>query len=203
MPGRDVISLTLGREGLLCAPAAPLFFADASEVPPSSKAAATTTRVGFVMWSLQARDNQPSLREHSRPSRNADCERRLCICRIPERVIELNQSLHRSAAGIAKCDGHFEITGMAARCFAALVCRGTSRLLCCPRPQRAALIKGTAVLQEYLPIGPRLPMRTPHEQAATHGGRFRPRYESQAAAAQHLRRHRAQNHRRQKRKPFR
>jgi hypothetical protein len=30
-------------------------------------------------------------------------------------------------------------------------------------------------------------MRTRHEQAATHGGRFRSRYESQAAA-QHLRR---------------
>src|SRR6516225_4434651 len=58
-----------------------------------------------------------------------------------------------------------------------------------------ALIKGTAVLQDYLPIGPHLPMRTPHEQAATHGGRFRPRYESQAAT-QHLRRQRAQNRRR-------
>src|SRR6516162_11059734 len=57
-----------------------------------------------------------------------------------------------------------------------------------------ALIKGTAVLQDYLPIGPYLPMRTPHEQAAPHGGRFRPRYESQAAA-QHPRRHRAQNQR--------
>src|SRR5215469_15104695 len=38
-------------------------------------------------------------------------------------------------------------------------------------------------------------MRTRHEQAATHGGRFRSRYESQAAA-QRLRRHRAQNQRR-------
>src|SRR6516225_7913418 len=57
------------------------------------------------------------------------------------------------------------------------------------------LIKRAAVLREYLPIGPHLPMRTPHEQAATHGGRFRSRYESQAAA-QHLRRHRAQNQRR-------
>src|SRR6516164_10653835 len=38
-------------------------------------------------------------------------------------------------------------------------------------------------------------MRTRHEQAATHGGRFRSRYESQAAA-QHFRRHRAQNQRR-------
>ena len=38
-------------------------------------------------------------------------------------------------------------------------------------------------------------MRTRHEQAATHGGRFRSRYESQAAA-QHLRRRRAQNQRR-------
>jgi hypothetical protein len=37
-------------------------------------------------------------------------------------------------------------------------------------------------------------MRIPHEQAATHGGRFRPRYESQAAA-QHPLRHRAQNQR--------
>ena len=56
-------------------------------------------------------------------------------------------------------------------------------------------IKGTAVLQGVLSIGPHLPMRTRHEQAATHGGRFRSRYESQAAA-QHLRRHRAQNQRR-------
>ena len=38
-------------------------------------------------------------------------------------------------------------------------------------------------------------MRTRHDQAATHGGRFRSRYESQAAA-QRLRRHRAQNQRR-------
>ena len=43
-------------------------------------------------------------------------------------------------------------------------------------------------------MGPHLPMRTPHEQAATHGGRFCPRYESQTAA-QHPR-HRAQNQRR-------
>ena len=60
---------------------------------------------------------------------------------------------------------------------------------------RKALIRGNAVLQDYLLIGPHSPMRTPHEQAATHGGRFRPRYESQAAA-QHLPRHRAQNRRR-------
>jgi len=56
-------------------------------------------------------------------------------------------------------------------------------------------IKGTAVLQGVLSIGPHLPMRTRHEQATTHGGRFRSRYESQAAA-QRLRRHRAQNQRR-------
>ena len=58
-----------------------------------------------------------------------------------------------------------------------------------------ALIKDTAVLQDYLPIGPHLPMRIPHEQAAPHGGRFRSRYESQAAAL-HFRRHRAQSQRR-------
>ena len=62
-----------------------------------------------------------------------------------------------------------------------------------------ALIKGTAVLQDYLPIGPHLPMRTPHEQAATHGGRFRPRYESQATAHHHG----AENQRRPKRRLFR
>jgi hypothetical protein len=46
------ISLMLGREGLLCALAAPLFFADASEVPPSNKAAATTIRADLVMLFL-------------------------------------------------------------------------------------------------------------------------------------------------------
>src|SRR5262249_29184410 len=55
-----------------------------------------------------------------------------------------------------------------------------------------ALIKVTAVLQEYLRTA--LSMRTPHEQAATHGRRFRSRYESQAAAEQPRRR--AQNQRR-------
>jgi len=56
-------------------------------------------------------------------------------------------------------------------------------------------IKGTAVTPGVLSVGPHLPMRTRHEQAATHGGRFRSRYESQAAA-QHFRRHRAQSQRR-------
>jgi hypothetical protein len=60
MLGRGVISLMLGREGLLCAPAAPLFFADASEVPPSNKAAATTIRADFVTPFLQALDNRTS-----------------------------------------------------------------------------------------------------------------------------------------------
>jgi hypothetical protein len=50
----------LGREGLLCAPAAPLFFADASEVPPSNKAAATAIRADFVMLFLQALGNRTS-----------------------------------------------------------------------------------------------------------------------------------------------
>jgi len=49
MLGLGVFSLMLGREGLLCAPAAPLFFADASEVPPNNKAVATTIRADFVM----------------------------------------------------------------------------------------------------------------------------------------------------------
>src|SRR6516225_5377754 len=73
--------------------------------------------------------------------------------------------------------------------------RGLSRigrLLCRARSRRA--LRGLQYSREYLPTGPHLPMRTPHEQAATHGGRFRPRYESQAAA-QHLRRHRTQNQR--------
>jgi hypothetical protein len=48
MMGRGAISLTLGREGLLCAPADPLVFADASKVPPRNKAAATTSRADFV-----------------------------------------------------------------------------------------------------------------------------------------------------------
>jgi hypothetical protein len=46
----------LGREGLLCAPAAPPVFADASEVPPSNSAEATTIRVDFGMLFLQALD---------------------------------------------------------------------------------------------------------------------------------------------------
>src|SRR5207248_7906361 len=61
MLGLGVISLMLGREGLLCAPAAPLFFADASEVPPSNKAAATAIRADFVMLFLQAVGNRPSM----------------------------------------------------------------------------------------------------------------------------------------------
>src|SRR5438874_13396487 len=50
----------LGPEALLCAPAAALLFADASEVPPSNKAAATTIRLGFVMIFLQSSTIQPS-----------------------------------------------------------------------------------------------------------------------------------------------
>jgi hypothetical protein len=48
MLGRGV-TVMLGPEGLLCAPAGALLFADASEVPPSNKAAATTIRLGFVI----------------------------------------------------------------------------------------------------------------------------------------------------------
>src|SRR6516162_5493953 len=99
MPGRDVISLTLGREGLLCAPAAPLFFADASEVPPSSKAAATTTRVGFVMWLLQALDNRTIvtwLAPHRIGDQGCRLRTAICIRRISDGVIELYQSLHRT-----------------------------------------------------------------------------------------------------------
>jgi hypothetical protein len=60
MLGFGVISLMLGREGLLCAPAAPLVFADASEVPPSNKAAATTIRADLVTLFLQALSKQTS-----------------------------------------------------------------------------------------------------------------------------------------------
>jgi hypothetical protein len=45
--------------------AAPLVFADASEVPSSNKTAATTIRADFVMLFLQALDNRTSLRERS------------------------------------------------------------------------------------------------------------------------------------------
>jgi hypothetical protein len=58
MLGGGVTSLTLGRDGLLCAPAAPLFFADASEVPSINNAAAITIMVDFVMLFLQALDNR-------------------------------------------------------------------------------------------------------------------------------------------------
>src|SRR5207248_3035485 len=61
MLGLGVISLMLGREGLLCAPAAPLFFADASEVQPSNKTAATAIRADFVMLFLQAVGNRTSM----------------------------------------------------------------------------------------------------------------------------------------------
>ena len=56
-------------------------------------------------------------------------------------------------------------------------------------------IKRTAVFQGVPSHSTALTLRTPHEQAATtHGRRFRPRYESQAAAQRP--RHRAQNQRR-------
>src|SRR5262249_56971149 len=84
MLGRGVISLMLGREGLLCAPPAPRFFADASEVPPSNKAAATAIRADFVMLFLQALGNRTSsyeLAHYYKPNR---CKgRRVFFCPQP------------------------------------------------------------------------------------------------------------------------
>jgi hypothetical protein len=54
MVGRATVSLLLGREGLLCALTDPRIFANASEVPLSNKAAATTIRADLVMLFLRA-----------------------------------------------------------------------------------------------------------------------------------------------------
>jgi hypothetical protein len=55
-----MVSLMLGGDGLLCAAVDPRCFADASEVPATNKAAATTIRADLLMVFFQALGNQTS-----------------------------------------------------------------------------------------------------------------------------------------------